>query len=109
MAILGALSIARSGLVATGEALGVTGNNIANVNTTAFKGSRPEFADLLGEAEHDLCWRSCQRGPVGRFGLIVSSVRATTSPSTRTTHSGLSFSAAWNTGESGSATIWVMP
>lgn len=47
MAILGALSIARSGLVATGEALGVTGNNIANVNTTAFKGSRPEFADLL--------------------------------------------------------------
>ena len=47
MAILGALSIARSGLVATGEALGVTGNNIANVNTTAYKGSRPEFADLL--------------------------------------------------------------
>lgn len=47
MAILGALSIARSGLVATGEALSVTGNNIANVNTTAFKGSRPEFADLL--------------------------------------------------------------
>lgn len=50
MAILGALSIARSGLVATGEALGVTGNNIANVNTTAFKGSRPEFADLLSTA-----------------------------------------------------------
>lgn len=47
MAILGALSIARSGLVATGEALSVTGNNIANVNTTAFKGSRPEFAELL--------------------------------------------------------------
>ncbi len=47
MAILGALSIARSGLTATGEALSVTGNNIANVNTTAFKGSRSEFADLL--------------------------------------------------------------
>lgn len=47
MAILGALSIARSGLVATGEALSVTGNNIANVNTTAFKGSRSNFADLL--------------------------------------------------------------
>jgi flagellar hook protein FlgE len=47
MAILGALSIARSGLIATGEALGVTGNNIANVNTIAFKGSRSEFADLL--------------------------------------------------------------
>src|SRR5262249_55478051 len=37
----------RSGLIATGEALSVTGNNIANVNTTAFKGSRSEFADLL--------------------------------------------------------------
>ena len=47
MAILGALSIARSGLIATGEALSVTGNNIANVNTIAFKGSRSEFADLL--------------------------------------------------------------
>jgi len=47
MAILGALSIARSGLIATGEALGVTSNNIANVNTIAFKGSRSEFADLF--------------------------------------------------------------
>jgi flagellar hook protein FlgE len=47
MAILGALSIARSGLVATGEALSVTGNNIANVNTTAFKGGRSDFADLV--------------------------------------------------------------
>lgn len=47
MAILGALSIARSGLAAVGEALSVTGNNIANVNTTAFKGSRSEFADLV--------------------------------------------------------------
>lgn len=47
MAILGALSIARSGLIATGNALSVTGNNIANVNTIAFKGSRSEFSDLL--------------------------------------------------------------
>jgi flagellar hook protein FlgE len=47
MAILSALSIARSGLVATGDALGVTSNNIANVNTTGFKGSRAEFSDLL--------------------------------------------------------------
>lgn len=47
MAILGALSIARSGLIATGEALSVTGNNIANVNTIGFKGSRSEFAELL--------------------------------------------------------------
>jgi flagellar hook protein FlgE len=47
MAILSALSIARSGLIATGDALGVTSNNIANVNTTGFKGSRAEFSDLL--------------------------------------------------------------
>ena len=47
MAILSSLAIARSGLVATGDALSVTSNNIANVNTTAFKGSRAEFADLL--------------------------------------------------------------
>jgi len=53
MAILGALSIGRSGLIATGEALSVTGNNIANVNTIAFKGSRSEFADLLAGAGND--------------------------------------------------------
>lgn len=53
MAILGALSIARSGLIATGEALSVTGNNIANVNTIGFKGSRSEFEDLLADAGTD--------------------------------------------------------
>jgi flagellar hook protein FlgE len=47
MAILGALSTARSGLISDGTALGVVANNIANVNTTGFKGSRAEFADLL--------------------------------------------------------------
>ena len=47
MAIFGALSTARSGLIATGASLSVIGNNIANVNTVGFKGSRTEFADLL--------------------------------------------------------------
>jgi flagellar hook protein FlgE len=47
MAIFGALGTARSGLVATGAALSVIGNNIANVNTVGFKGSRTDFADLL--------------------------------------------------------------
>ncbi|MEO6027922.1 MAG: flagellar hook protein FlgE, partial [Candidatus Binatia bacterium] len=46
-AIFGALGTARSGLVATGAALSVIGNNIANVNTIGFKGSRTDFADLL--------------------------------------------------------------
>ncbi len=47
MGIFGALSTARSGLIATGASLSVIGNNIANVNTVGFKGSRTEFADLL--------------------------------------------------------------
>ncbi len=47
MAIFGALGTARSGLVATGAALSVIGNNIANVNTVGFKGSRTDFSDLL--------------------------------------------------------------
>jgi flagellar hook protein FlgE len=62
MAIFGALSTARSGLVATGASLSVIGNNIANVNTVGFKGSRTEFADLL----------SAQGGgSAGRIGLGV--------------------------------------
>jgi flagellar hook protein FlgE len=63
MAIFGALSTARSGLVATGAALGVTGNNIANVNTIGFKASRTEFADLLSSQGGG--------GVSGRIGLGV--------------------------------------
>jgi flagellar hook protein FlgE len=63
MAIFGALSAARSGLVATGAALSVTGNNIANVNTIGFKGSRTEFSDLLSAQGGG--------GPAGRIGLGV--------------------------------------
>lgn len=36
-----------SGLQAQGEGLGVTADNIANANTTGFKQSRAEFADLM--------------------------------------------------------------
>ncbi|MEE1866421.1 MULTISPECIES: flagellar hook protein FlgE [Pseudomonas] len=38
-------NIGLSGLYAANKALGVTGNNIANVATTGFKSSRAEFAD----------------------------------------------------------------
>ena len=41
-----AFRIAVSGLRAATADLDVTGNNIANANTTGFKGSRAEFADL---------------------------------------------------------------
>ncbi len=39
-------SVALSGLRGASKELGVTSNNIANVNTTGFKGSRAEFGDL---------------------------------------------------------------
>lgn len=47
MAIFGALSTGRSGLINTGASLSVIGNNISNVGTTGFKGSRTEFSDLI--------------------------------------------------------------
>jgi flagellar hook protein FlgE len=39
-----------SGLRAEGEALGVVGDNIANVNTVGFKGQRAIFQDVLGHS-----------------------------------------------------------
>jgi flagellar hook protein FlgE len=60
MAVFGALSIGRTGLINQSAALSVIGNNIANVSTTGFKGSRVEFADLLSAAGG---------GAVGKIGL----------------------------------------
>jgi len=60
MAIFQALSTGASGLVASGAALSVIGNNIANVSTVGFKGSRAEFADLIS-AEGG--------GDIGKIGL----------------------------------------
>lgn len=60
MALFGALSTGRSGLTNSGAALSVIGNNIANVGTVGFKGSRTEFADLIS-AEAG--------GQIGKIGL----------------------------------------
>jgi flagellar hook protein FlgE len=60
MAIFGALSIGRTGLTTQSAALSVIGNNIANVNTVGFKGSRIEFADLLNASGG---------GDLGKVGL----------------------------------------
>ncbi len=60
MAIFGALSSGRSGLIINGAGLSVIGNNIANVGTVGFKGSRTEFADLIS-AEAG--------GQIGKIGL----------------------------------------
>lgn len=38
-----------SGLLANSQALGIVGDNIANVNTVGYKGSRAVFADMMGQ------------------------------------------------------------
>ena len=56
---------ALSGLNAAANNLSVTGNNIANANTTGFKESRSEFVDVYassiggaGKAQPDLALKS---------------------------------------------------
>ncbi|HEY5956138.1 MAG TPA: flagellar hook protein FlgE [Polyangiaceae bacterium] len=48
--VLRAMYSGVSGLRAEGEALGVVGDNIANVNTVGFKGQRAIFQDVLGHS-----------------------------------------------------------
>lgn len=50
MGILTSMFTAVSGLNAYGNAMGVIGNNIANVGTAGFKGSRPAFADMVSRS-----------------------------------------------------------
>jgi flagellar basal-body rod protein FlgG len=45
------LAIAATGMAAQELNVSVIANNIANVNTTAFRGSRAEFTDLIYQAE----------------------------------------------------------
>ena len=48
MAIWSALLTGSSGLNAYGDAIGVVGDNVANVSTTGYRASRASFRDLLG-------------------------------------------------------------
>ena len=48
--VLSAMFSGVSGLRAEGEALGVVGDNIANVNTVGFKAQRAVFQDVLGHS-----------------------------------------------------------
>ena len=48
--VLRAMYSGVSGLRAEGDALGVVGDNIANVNTVGFKGQRAIFQDVLGHS-----------------------------------------------------------
>jgi len=49
MGILGSMFTGVSGLATNGLALSVIGDNIANTNTSGFKGSRTVFADVLSQ------------------------------------------------------------
>jgi flagellar hook protein FlgE len=48
MSIVNMMSTGTSGIAAEGQALSVTGDNIANVNTIGFKAQRAIFGDMLG-------------------------------------------------------------
>jgi len=64
MAILGAFSIARSGLISDNTALSAIGNNIANVNTIGYKASGNAFSTLLASAVGS--------GDVSQAGVIAN-------------------------------------
>ncbi len=49
MGVVSSMSTAISGLEASGEALGVISDNIANANTNGFKASRSEFQSILAQ------------------------------------------------------------
>lgn len=51
MRLESALFSSKEGLTAHGQALAVVGDNVANANTTAYKTSRVEFADLFADGK----------------------------------------------------------
>ena len=63
-----ALAIAATGMSAQQLNLEVIANNIANLNTTGFKGARAEFTDLLYQAER-------QQGVPARRGRAPAGFR----------------------------------
>ncbi len=50
MGVFSSLYTGVSGMTSQGEALGVIGDNIANVNTVGFKASRAEFQDIMSKS-----------------------------------------------------------
>ena len=85
MSILSSIFTGVSGLNANGQALSVIGDNIANVNTIGFKGSRMAFGDILSQSLTGLSGTS----QVGR-GVAVNGVTAMfTQGSFQNTSSGL--------------------
>ena len=50
MSLFSTMNVSASGLSVSATSLGVIGDNIANVNTVGFKGSRATFADLMPQS-----------------------------------------------------------
>ncbi len=50
MGILSSMTTGVTGLQASGEALSIYGDNLANANTVGFKVSRPEFTDVISKS-----------------------------------------------------------
>ncbi|WP_395452218.1 flagellar basal-body rod protein FlgG (plasmid) [Azospirillum melinis] len=65
------LSIASTGMMAQQMNVEVISNNIANINTTAFKRSRAEFQDLMYQAEKRQGSQSTDSGTIVPTGVEV--------------------------------------
>ncbi len=66
---MGSLSIPLSGLLASQEDLGIISNNLANLNTTGFKGSTANFSDLFyGQLGTDGAGNAIQEGMGTQIG-----------------------------------------
>jgi len=70
MTILKSLNTGASGLRSHGRAMGVTSDNIANVNTVGFKRSRAVFQDILGRSINSNIGASPMAGAGSKVGAI---------------------------------------
>jgi flagellar hook protein FlgE len=79
---MGAYSTALSGLDADGIAFDVIGNNLANLNTTGFKGSDLSFQDLMNQTLSDGTTQAGEgvSGPITEQQFTQGSITATNGP-----------------------------
>src|SRR4051812_16835675 len=66
-----AMNIASSGMMAQQTNVEVIANNIANLNTTAFKRQRAEFQDLLYQSERRVGATSSDTGTIVPVGVQI--------------------------------------
>ncbi len=74
MSLFGSIYLGSSGVFTNTRGMRVAADNIANLNTTGFKGSRPSFADMFTEAIGEVFGR--ERG----LGSILEKVEINFSP-----------------------------